>query len=226
MNSSNINFGYGILEATSYKWEVSEKPIRHYILTVVPNAPPATPADTEGESSRMPHLHFKAHGYSIDKHTARGVGSMTDHARTVLGTKVPRVSLIESPFDMKVQHQSWLLVQLDPELNWQFAKGEVPCTLKVQDLRGRNILLRHVYDDGRDGEGVVLEDGCRTLFFAVVQRDKPDLSNAAEPWRCFVNFNVEFIQTDEDPVTHQLKTTRLKLIIDPDVPNEGPNSIP
>lgn len=241
MSDDKVNFGYGIPEYTAVPWVHEHKPIRHYVLTVQSREDPKERRrrereknhqgadDCEGNSVQdavvaLRHLHFEAR-QRVNEDLVSGLGHMTDYARRYLPPELPR-GVGESPLDMGVEEQCWLLVQLDPAINWQFAKGEFPCTLKEPDLTGRNMLLRHVYDDKTDYSGPVKEDGCKTMFFAVAQRDKKDTSEPYGAWRCFVNFNVEFIQTDNDPKTNEQKTTRLKLIIDPDVPNEGPDSIP
>lgn len=205
MEDNAINFGYPIIDASAYEWNEQPKYIRHYILTVDPQEPR--------------ELIFSAFPRSTDEDTAKDLQAMTRYARSKLSSVVDRPAAAESPFDMKVRFQGWLLVQLDREVNWQFTVGEFPCTLKDPDIKGRNILLRHLDADGNEYEGPVTVDGCRTLFFAVVKRDDPDDGDGSGA-RCGVNFNVEFLQTVGGV------SSRLKLIIDPDVPNEGPESIP
>jgi len=206
MTEPSNNFGHPILEATAYGWSSDPKPIRHYILTVA--------QEVGGK------LNFQAFPKSKDVDHATDADDMGRYAAGKIGTPVGGRGVVPSPLDMSIRYQGWLLIQLDPAINWQFTKGEVPCTLKEQDLTGRNIKLRHVYDDGRWSNGPVVADDCRTIFMGVVKRAKPTGPGEPPEASCFINLNVEFLQEVNG------RPTRLKIIIDPDVPNEGPDSIP
>ncbi|PZQ59943.1 MAG: hypothetical protein DI570_15285 [Phenylobacterium zucineum] len=198
------NFGHPILEATTFSWAQNPKKIRHYILTV--------------EQDVAGLIQFRAVPVLPTQDDAPKLEDMIKYASSKIGMEVPK-EFRSSPLDMKVSKQGWLLIQLDPKINWQFTKGELPCTLKVQDIRGRNVMLRHLDSKGNPFEGAVAFDDCRTIFFGVVQRDKPGTGDGSGV-SCHVNLNVEFLQI----VSGQ--PSSLKIIIDPDVPNEGPDAIP
>lgn len=125
-----------------------------------------------------------------------------------------------SPYDIMIQKQSWVLVELDPRLtNWQFTKGEWGCTTKG-DYGRDNFGLRHVYADrlGEVGE-VVKDEGCRLLYFGVARRERGDKDAPASQ---YFNFHVEFLQSFKG----EAAVRRMKVIFDPDVGNNGGFPIP
>lgn len=205
MGNNVANVGYNILEATAYPWPEA-KIIKHVILTFE-------------EDGTQNELRFQAVEVS-QCDAASDVANMSAYAIGQIGRSVP-LPAVPSPLDIDVDRQCWLLIQLDPSKNWQFTVDQVPCTLKEEDLYGNNIYLRHVYQDSKTGEkGAVKRDGCKTIFFGVVQRGGENDCEKPEPGRCGINLNVEFIQDDGSI------TKKLKLIIDPDVPNDGGTTIP
>lgn len=125
-----------------------------------------------------------------------------------------------SPYDIMIQKQSWVLVELDPRLtNWQFTKGELGCTTKGA-YEGDNFGLRHVYADRVGEVGKVVEkDHCRCLFFGVARRERGD---EATPASQYFNFHVEFLQAFKG----EAAVRRMKVIFDPDVGNNGGFPIP
>lgn len=204
MDSNAANFGYNILEATAFPWP-SPMIIKHVILTFK--------IDGDGK------LRFWVAEIS-ESDTAEDLAGMSNYAASKVGTHVGS-QFRESPLDIKVTQQCWLLIQLDPDKNWQFTPGQVPCTLKEEDLYGRNIQLRHVFSkNGKAIKGAVSDGGCQTIFFGVVQRGPVEGEVKPDPGRCGINLNVEFVQLDGTVAK------KLQLIIDPDVPNDGGTTIP
>lgn len=202
MANSTANIGHNILESTSFKWP-HPMIVKHVILTF----------EEKNNKLLFKVLEIK----ETDK--VSGLEEMSSYAISKIGTRP--AGLVSSPFDIKVKQQCWLLIQLDPSKNWQFTVGQVPCTLKEEDLYGRNIHLRHVQKSSKTGEkGKISRNGCRTIFFGVVQRGPIIGEKKRDPGRCGINLNVEFIQKDGR------HTKRLQLIIDPDVPNDGGTTIP
>lgn len=160
----------------------------------------AEPADTPPDPKKEP----------IEEYALRMAGSAFRR-----GIKNPR-----SPYDIMIQRQSWVLVELDRKLkNWQFTTGELGCTTKG-DYGPDNFGLRHVYADGLGRVGdVVRKDGCRFLFFGVARRDWGD---EATPASQYFNFHVEFLQAFKDETVLR----RMKVIFDPDVGNNGGFPVP
>jgi hypothetical protein len=192
-------FGHSILETTKFRW-TEDQDIKHFVLTVLQEEGSenlrfqAIPVPTS-DAGEMPHAK------NIDEMGAYAIGQ----------ADLPRPNeFMPSPLDLHgIDDQCWVLIRLDPAVNWQFTKGEKPCTLKKEDLRGSNISLRHVFaKDRKVYEDEVLHDGCRTIFLGVVQR--------AGHESCAVNLNIEFVQGGE----------RLQIIVDPDVPNDGNDAFP
>lgn len=215
MMSNGNGVGHSILETTKFRWS-EDKDVKHFVLTVL-------------ASSTPDNLRFQA----LEVPPPGGTGTPPPHvgsvdemgAYAVSQADLPRpggVGLLPSPLDLHgIKDQCWVLIRLDPAVNWQFTVGEKPCTLKDEDLKGSNISLRHVFaGDSTVHDGEVALDGCRTIFFGVVQRAKRTSSSTAGPASCFVNLNVEFLQSDSDG------PKRLQIIVDPDVPNDGTDGFP
>lgn len=126
----------------------------------------------------------------------------------------------ETPFDLKVGRQCWIVLELDPDLkNWQFGRGFVGCTTKGKH-KGDNFRLRHVYPD-EDGasvepvKGRIRKDGCRVVYFGLARRGRRQSQ--------YFNLHTEFLQAAEDDAK---KLHRMVVIFDPDVGNNGGFPIP
>jgi hypothetical protein len=106
-----------------------------------------------------------------------------------------------SPYDMAAKRPCWIIVELDPtKKGWQFDSSEKAISFKAGaavKLYG----LKHVRPGEKPSEPSPGE-GCRVVYFGVANRDA---SGSA------INLHTEFVQGDK----------RLKIIIDPDVPNTG-----
>lgn len=124
----------------------------------------------------------------------------------------------QGPFDIKVTKQCWIVLMLDADQpGWQFARGSLPVSTKTQGQPGDNFGLRHV-TIGPGGlpqvaDGPVGVDGCKVVMFAVGAR------RAHEPQS--FNYHTEFLQTDDAG-----NPQRMVVIFDPDIPDDGPGSIP
>lgn len=201
MSSLGQAFAYNILETSKYNWPAAA-PVIHYVLTVLPN----------GAAS---NLEFEARNATTVDEAAGDIADMARRAEAHADKGLP-APLMASPLDIPVGKQAWLLIRLDPEVNWQFTVGQVPCTLKNEDLSGDNVYLRHVYKgDATPWQGMVTKAGCRTIFFGVAHRAADDALSDPNPGSSFINLNVEFLQKAGG------KDVSLKLIIDPDVPNDA-----
>lgn len=124
----------------------------------------------------------------------------------------------QGPFDIKVTQQCWIILKLDDaQPGWQFANGSLPVSTKTEGQPGDNFGLRHVAT-GPGGSlqvavGPVTVDGCKVVYFAVGAR------RANEPQS--FNYHTEFLQTDDAG-----NPQRMVVIFDPDIPDDGPGSIP
>jgi hypothetical protein len=138
-------------------------------------------------------------------------------------------SFVGSPYDMEVSHGCWLLVQLNPLINWQFAPGGRGCTTKKK-ANSRNCLLHHVYRGGvvkGPGEDLDLDvdihsddKKCRVLYFYVAKRGGKNGGHPSNPPGDLFNFHIEFFQVGSDG------GKRLAVIFDPDVKNNSEIPIP
>lgn len=131
----------------------------------------------------------------------------------------PRFQDVPSQWDITVNEQSWVVIELDPLWpDWQFQTGFVALTAKASRI-GQNHRLRHVYPSNHGTvppgaeQSDIPYDGCRVAYFGVAERLRPPLNQIASQ---FVNFHTEFIEGGK----------RLQVIFDPDVPNGGPDAIP
>lgn len=200
------------------KFQSQSHPIVHVMLTVLPK-----PIFEETYNVSMPDLESDGLAFAAvsipNEDAASDVEQMAGKALELIAKhrrRPERESLIHdpSPLDIGVKKSCWLLVQLDPAINWQFTLGALPCDHKDAPSRCENTHLRHVYLMGGEGHcGEVSNDGCQAFYFGVARRG-PDA-------HCFMNFNIEFIHID--PKSGQKK--RLKLIVDPDVKNDGGEDI-
>lgn len=133
--------------------------------------------------------------------------------------------MVPTPLDFGVSKQTWVVIELDAAINWRFAQGVKACKSKEKDKdthgdgkKGHNLLLRHVYDrrvEEKTDDGKIDAEPCRIIFFGVAHRGPKYAKH-------LFNFKVEFFQKD-------LKTGKdvvLPLVLDPDVGNEGEDSIP
>lgn len=107
-----------------------------------------------------------------------------------------------TPQDIYVGCASYVVIELDPRLDWHFENGRPGVTTK-EDYGTSNRDLRHVMANGT----VLGSDGpegndCRIVYFAVTERDKVQ--------RQHFHLHVVSEKQHKDPVQ-----------IDPDIPNDG-----
>lgn len=155
-------------------------------------------------------------GLSIVPTSTVNVAKIEQYAMDVAGQEglIPSGRPPKTPYDIGLDRQSWVLVELDSELkNWQFTPGFVGCTTK-DAANGDDFGLRHVYPTSVE-PGPIARDGCRVLFFGMAKRKK----GASR----YFNLHVEFLQKNpNDPANPH----RLQVIFDPDVKNEGGFDVP
>jgi hypothetical protein len=154
------------------------------------------------------------------KDVLKSVGEVEDYIKGIVPA-LPITPLKDiSPFDIIVNKQSWIVLQLDPSVkNWQFCIGEHGCTTKEERSEIRNWWLKHYYGKNGFDHGVVSDNGCRILYFGVVKRGSAFVVDINNPPSELFNIHVEFVQVDKDKGVDVEK--RLKVIFDPDVSNDG-----
>lgn len=106
------------------------------------------------------------------------------------------------PLDIYVGCASYVVIELDPKLGWQFAKGRAGVTTK-KDYGDTNWGLQHVMPNGLEfGDEGPNADDCRIVYFRVADRDEFERQH----------FRLHVVSGDQrkDPVE-----------IDPDIPNDG-----
>jgi hypothetical protein len=130
-------------------------------------------------------------------------------------TKRPKPIIPASPYDMPVQFQCWVVVQLDPALDgWQFVPGDRAAIVKDSPSIDDNINLKHVEANGDIGNAGfnVKRDKCQVFYFGVKTRGKHDTPEA----HSFLTIITEYV-TDLGTNLER----RLSVIFDPDVPDDG-----
>ncbi|MET0273022.1 MAG: nucleotide synthetase [Phenylobacterium sp.] len=126
-----------------------------------------------------------------------------------------------SPYDIAIERQSWVIVELDPWLdNWQFGKDYLGITTKVAKS-GDNFGLQHVYPSKPDGtpgtiaHGNIKDEKCKVAYFGVARRAKGESQ--------YFNLHTDFLQPAR-PGSRSMH--RMIVIFDPDVGNNGGFPIP
>lgn len=141
--------------------------------------------------------------------------------RLVDGTPRYFTSRVNSPYNMPILSQCYVLIELDPSIeNWQFEVGQ--CSVTCKHLKdGWDFGLFDVYpNETREPDGwvggaeiPVKYDDCRVVYFGVAKRGPTPDSKS-------FNLHTEYLQGG-------LATKkRLQVTFDPDVPNEGGPGFP
>lgn len=109
----------------------------------------------------------------------------------------------EHPIDIYVGCKSYVVIELDRELDWRFQKDR-PGVTTTRDYGDNNWGLRHVMPDGAEyGNDGPKTDDCRIVYFGVNER-------GIDCERQHFRLHVVSGKGREDPVE-----------IDPDIPNDG-----
>lgn len=196
----------------------AKKPIVHYLITVKQGA-------NNGVSRALIYeAQFKGKEYEED---GASLAQVIEFCRVRAANGSGRnPGAAESPLDMAVSEQCWLVVELDSTVNWHYARDARACTSKHSNsphgLGGHNLWLRHVYADGRALEKTTKDDlgveGCRVLFFGVAHRGHPKRNTSEHH---YFNLKIEYFQLSADG-----RNLVLPVVLDPDVGNDGHDEIP
>jgi hypothetical protein len=175
------------------------------------------------------HLEFGA----IDVGVPTGMTIEKLASEVARADKPPNTMIGPTPFDIEVKRPAWVLLQLDPRVNWSFLAGSsgistdrdythnAPLQQEQQQQLASPVSARQFGDNfgvtfvpkvgnpTLPGPGAVCPGGCRVLYFGVARRHPPTMQQK-------FNIFVEFIQG-----THRLPT-----IFDPDVGNNGGSVYP
>lgn len=123
--------------------------------------------------------------------------------------KTPRVIWTNpppGPIDILVENPCYVVIELDPNIDWFFRTGGAGVTAK-QPYDQDNCDLMHVNGIGDVTADAPNVQGCRIVYFSVVHR-KSGVDD-----RQHFNLHVEFPQA--------AGYNSIEIIIDPDVPNNG-----
>jgi len=220
--------GTPLPEATTFRHWKGSKPVHHFLLTIRTTAPHGDSMPKDGWPPGTVNFHAVCQDDPKKPVHVRGYKQMCDYAGNLAkqgGVRGLRSSL--TPIDLDVHEQCWLLIELDPDINWRFSSDYLACTTKEPEppckdqpdgpRSGFNVCLRYAYSDGtvvRFPQDANPGANCRFIFFGVVHRD--DKKGQA------FNLFVEFYQTDDNGKTWKVLPT----VLDPDVPNDGGQGFP
>lgn len=172
-------------------------------------------------------IRFYAYRNEIDiKKNEMSINKTRSYISDIENGFLPPPSQEVSPYDMWVNKQCIILVQLDKTLDkWQFSKEEHGCTTKKFHFGTRNWGLTHYYGNGNYGKmgDTITGEDCRMLYFGVVKRGSgksEDPVDRCNPSSELFNIHIEFKQTDTDSAGNEIPK-RLQVIFDPDVKNNG-----
>jgi hypothetical protein len=226
----------GFPDTNGYGWDNSDvKPIYHAMLSITDkkNSPPETDDTTNANlpiGAKIFTLKQVRTSKSASKYNiAEMAGYLVEHPEFPVN---PRDV---SPYDISVGYQGkgeqgWVIIELDPDINWRFSPGDYGISEKEAELGpGANFYLRHLSKAGGSWEDSkrVKTDDCRILFFGVAHRGGRNTPNPKDKGSCFVNLHVEFYQDEFKSGPNEGKASKtLKIIIDPDVKNDGPDEFP
>jgi hypothetical protein len=117
---------------------------------------------------------------------------------------------LATPLDLNIQDvPTYVVLRLDPALNWCFSPGHPAISLKDGAAGAHYGALRHVGPDGSESAAPVA--GCRLVHFIA---SPPMAAGATATYRHGTNFHVDLMQRSADG-----KLSVLPLIIDPDIRN-------
>jgi hypothetical protein len=119
----------------------------------------------------------------------------------------------ETPLDLNIHGDSaYVVLQLDPELNWRFDSDEAAVSLKDGRVADHYGGLRHVLADGTVQIDPAID--CKLVYFAA----KPPVLAPGEDYRHGLNFHIELVQNSPSATSPD---TILPIILDPDVGHPG-----
>lgn len=118
----------------------------------------------------------------------------------------------QTPFDIEVTEQCYVVLELDLAVNWRFREGSMGVSTKL-DFGDSNFGLGFVDEAGGVAHDQVPTD-CRLLWFSVAERRPPS--------RQGFNLDMVFQFASSDPAV----TLALPTLFDPDIPSSGGSSFP
>jgi hypothetical protein len=130
------------------------------------------------------------------------------------------LSILGSPYDIEVESQCYLVLELDRKINWRFTPQAHGVTTK--DYYGAdNFGLTFIEADGAfstpNSDVVVKSDNCQILYFRIARRRPDEPAVQGNDSRQGFNFHIEFMWQDG---------RTMPMIFDPNVPNGGGASLP
>jgi hypothetical protein len=194
------------------------KPIRHFVLTLTRST------RRRAEDMNLPEralVFFKVERTPKSKPTARTVDDvqafLTDSMSSRVGRARPyRVRRPASSIHFNITEPTWLLIELDPSINWRYSTAHPAATTKEAVPAGSNADLRHVFHAGGELRATrePTEHDCRFIFFRVCKREENEKQG--------FNLAVELYQQ----VANGQYLYEIPIIIDPDVPEIGSEKFP
>lgn len=198
----------------------ADAPVMHCQLTIKPGPIAGPPDFSQGLTfvlvtpfddvpSKFPHP-TTGHKFSTVHEIAQNIA---DNSPRVIEFE----SIAPTPYDIQVKRRTWLILELDPNINWEFTPGRPGVTAKQSGFNNENYGLTFVKKGANPmNAGDPAPEDCRVLFFAVAGRHNPYMGKIERGF----NFEIDFFQSTSTG------ERRLPLIFDPNVPNGGGAEFP
>lgn len=194
-----------------------DAPVMHCQLTIKPGLIAGPPDYSQGLTFVLVTA-FDDVPSAYGDHSLKTVQEIAQHIADQRPRSIQSESVAPTPYDIEVKRPTWVILELDPNINWEFAPGKRGVTAKQSGFNNENYGLTFVKSGASPmNAGDLAPEGCTVLYFAVAGRHAPFKGTIERGF----NFEIDFFQTDRSGLTR-----RLPLIFDPNVPNGGGASFP
>lgn len=224
MTDEVFQAGVSLPEDTNIQWD-GPKPVKHYVIGV-DLADPVKDFDGKLAKGVFRRIRLYKRDYSDPKASVDGLENISIYAQNLIDNNGNYPNGPEKePLDMNIRSQCWIIVELENDKGWEFAKNHPAVTTKTADKHflyqglppkkyGFNANLRYVTTDKRvlKYEEIQETDECRMIFFRALYREAHKARG--------MNFVVDLLETFGE------SNHRIPIIIDPDVPDDGTEGFP
>lgn len=140
-------------------------------------------------------------------------------------SSIARRAPTDTPFDINPSEMCFLVMELDPLMNWEFTPGSLGVTTKHIEPKDEDSYLCYVTKDKvvkpTDPEySQGIPKNCRVIYWSIHKR-KYHLGKISRGF----NFYVDFLQNSKSP-DGTITEHRMPTIFDPNVPNTGGSEFP
>jgi len=231
MSDELFRAGFDIPDKTNIRWD-SPKSVKHFLIDLDDQGKIES-AKTDLSIRFLSNIRiFKKDvtDTSIKKQELNEVELYVKHL--VTSGNNPTSTSRPQPLNVALDDQSWVILQLSDNVEWQFSTTHPALTTKSPDKvfwvdgrkkHGFNANLRYVDDVGNSVpyEDVELDKTYRMIFFRVLLAEK----GVPRGMNIFVDLFAKY-EDDQGSGRRPDGRRRIPLIIDPDVPDDGNQGFP